>query len=186
MALSWEAGHDLPICSETPLENPHDLMTWSVSVSGILDRYHKVGTLLSTSLLLWPCILLSRAVADKMPCAPLLVKPLKIPEQFTSTSTSLSFSRTQYGFLGGSKHVPDRLDTGFDSLHRRREYLSCSRSATTLTEAQHVHQRLKRPIAQLPGPWISKWTGVIATYYWLTGQRANYIHRLHQQYGTHS
>ncbi|KXX81538.1 putative sterigmatocystin biosynthesis P450 monooxygenase STCB [Madurella mycetomatis] len=47
----------------------------------------------------------------------------------------------------------------------------------------HVYRTLKRPISQVPGPWVSKWTDIVVTYYWLTGRRAKYVHGLHQKYG---
>ncbi|GAB1315575.1 hypothetical protein MFIFM68171_05785 [Madurella fahalii] len=52
-----------------------------------------------------------------------------------------------------------------------------------LLAGYHVRRTLQHPIAQVSGPWISKWTDAVVTYYWLTGRRAKYVHSLHQKYG---
>jgi hypothetical protein len=50
---------------------------------------------------------------------------------------------------------------------------------------QHIFRTLRKPISKEPGPWISRWTGVVASYYFLTGKRPIYIHNLHQKYGNY-
>ncbi|KAI0394130.1 cytochrome P450 [Xylariaceae sp. FL0594] len=42
---------------------------------------------------------------------------------------------------------------------------------------------LRWPLSNVPGPWYSKFTGSVATYYWLTGQKPAYVHSLHLIYG---
>ncbi|KAF2875576.1 cytochrome protein [Massariosphaeria phaeospora] len=44
-------------------------------------------------------------------------------------------------------------------------------------------QRARSPLAALPGPWYSKWTSLELQYYFMRGQRAMYVERLHQKYG---
>ncbi|CRG91768.1 putative sterigmatocystin biosynthesis P450 monooxygenase STCB [Talaromyces islandicus] len=38
-------------------------------------------------------------------------------------------------------------------------------------------------LSAIPGPWLSKWTGALTTYYWFIGQRAQYVDSLHRRYG---
>ncbi|KIM95804.1 hypothetical protein OIDMADRAFT_45105 [Oidiodendron maius Zn] len=38
-------------------------------------------------------------------------------------------------------------------------------------------------LSSLPGPWISQYTDLVLKYHWVTGNRAHYVHRLHQKYG---
>ncbi|KAI9369047.1 cytochrome P450 [Aspergillus egyptiacus] len=38
-------------------------------------------------------------------------------------------------------------------------------------------------ISFLPGPWASKWTGLILQYHSMKGNKAKYIHDLHRKYG---
>lgn len=38
-------------------------------------------------------------------------------------------------------------------------------------------------MAHLPGPEISKWTGIVTIFYWFAGKKPNYVHSLHQKYG---
>ncbi|RWA10739.1 hypothetical protein EKO27_g4358 [Xylaria grammica] len=42
---------------------------------------------------------------------------------------------------------------------------------------------LNDPIANVPGPWYTKWTDLLAKYYWVTGRKPSYIHDLHHTYG---
>ncbi|OJJ03877.1 hypothetical protein ASPVEDRAFT_891036 [Aspergillus versicolor CBS 583.65] len=35
----------------------------------------------------------------------------------------------------------------------------------------------------LPGPWVSKWTGLILKYHAIKGNKAKYVHGLHRKYG---
>ncbi|KAJ5770903.1 uncharacterized protein N7511_002954 [Penicillium nucicola] len=46
-----------------------------------------------------------------------------------------------------------------------------------------IYQRLTNGTSHIPGPEISKWTGVIYTYYWMKGSAPMYIHQLHEEYG---
>ncbi|KAL4913920.1 cytochrome P450 [Aspergillus aurantiobrunneus] len=38
-------------------------------------------------------------------------------------------------------------------------------------------------LASVPGPKISKWTGIVLKYHWLIGNRMKYVHALHHRYG---
>ncbi|CAG7939869.1 unnamed protein product [Penicillium salamii] len=42
---------------------------------------------------------------------------------------------------------------------------------------------LKSPLSTIPGPAISKFSGIVLKYHWLTGNRMKYVHSLHHQYG---
>ncbi|KAL5348838.1 hypothetical protein ACLOAV_006261 [Pseudogymnoascus australis] len=39
------------------------------------------------------------------------------------------------------------------------------------------------PLAQLPGPWYTKWTSIVLKYNIIKGNRALYVHDLHNKYG---
>ncbi|KAI0551327.1 cytochrome P450 [Xylaria curta] len=39
------------------------------------------------------------------------------------------------------------------------------------------------PLSNVPGPWYTKWTGLVANYYWVVGQKPSYVHNLHLKYG---
>ncbi|KKK14137.1 hypothetical protein P175DRAFT_0512102 [Aspergillus ochraceoroseus IBT 24754] len=41
----------------------------------------------------------------------------------------------------------------------------------------------QNPLSSLPGPWISKYTEGLLTFYWLTARRTTYVDSLHKQYG---
>ncbi|KXL46389.1 hypothetical protein M433DRAFT_165487 [Acidomyces richmondensis BFW] len=49
--------------------------------------------------------------------------------------------------------------------------------------AWRVNRTLRSPLAHLPGPQISKWTNLRLKYAVLRGDRARYIHYLHEIYG---
>ncbi|TWU73690.1 hypothetical protein ED733_004748 [Metarhizium rileyi] len=42
---------------------------------------------------------------------------------------------------------------------------------------------LSNPTSKLPGPWYTKWTDLVANYQHIKGNKALYVHTLHQQYG---
>ncbi|KAF2183128.1 cytochrome protein [Zopfia rhizophila CBS 207.26] len=42
---------------------------------------------------------------------------------------------------------------------------------------------IRNTLSHIPGPRISKWTGLVLKYYSITGRRALYVHKLHQEYG---
>ncbi|KIW16435.1 hypothetical protein PV08_06487 [Exophiala spinifera] len=46
-----------------------------------------------------------------------------------------------------------------------------------------LYRAQRGPLAHLPGPEISKWTGVVMSYYWLTGRGVYYVAYLHDKYG---
>lgn len=44
-------------------------------------------------------------------------------------------------------------------------------------------QRARGPLARFPGPWYSLYTSKVLLFYWVQGERASYVERLHQVYG---
>ncbi|KAE8158759.1 cytochrome P450 [Aspergillus tamarii] len=38
------------------------------------------------------------------------------------------------------------------------------------------------PISMVPRPWLSRWTGAVAEYHWVMGNRPKYVHNLHKKY----
>ena len=46
-----------------------------------------------------------------------------------------------------------------------------------------LHKLLSSPLASLPGPWYTKFTGLLLKSNELRAQRRHYIHKLHQKYG---
>ncbi|KPI35287.1 putative sterigmatocystin biosynthesis monooxygenase STCB [Cyphellophora attinorum] len=46
-----------------------------------------------------------------------------------------------------------------------------------------IYRAQRGPLARLPGPEISKWTGAVMIYHWLTGQGVDYVAHLHDKYG---
>ncbi|KAI9368731.1 cytochrome P450 [Aspergillus egyptiacus] len=55
--------------------------------------------------------------------------------------------------------------------------------ATGLIATIVLVQRLRSPIAKLPGPWYTKFTSLILKYHEFTSNRRLYIHNLHKRYG---
>lgn len=47
----------------------------------------------------------------------------------------------------------------------------------------HVWRTLSSPLAKVPGPFYSNFTGLVLKVYWLAGKRATYVHDLHKKYG---
>ncbi|CAG9980940.1 unnamed protein product [Clonostachys byssicola] len=62
-------------------------------------------------------------------------------------------------------------------------YSNLSVSVFIFAAFLYVAHVLRRPTSKVPGPWYSKWTGIVLQYHWLRGQRTYYIHSLHQRYG---
>ncbi|KAL4878214.1 cytochrome P450 [Aspergillus karnatakaensis] len=56
--------------------------------------------------------------------------------------------------------------------------------ATGFLVAIFFAQRLRSPIAKLPGPWHTTFTSLVLKYHEFTSNRRIYIHNLHKQYGT--
>ncbi|RDA93661.1 hypothetical protein CP533_4885 [Ophiocordyceps camponoti-saundersi (nom. inval.)] len=48
---------------------------------------------------------------------------------------------------------------------------------------QKTYRVLRSPTSKIPGPSISKWTGLVLKYQALRGRRCHYVHELHKQYG---
>jgi cytochrome P450 len=46
-----------------------------------------------------------------------------------------------------------------------------------------LYNGLKHPLANVPGPWHTRWTDWVYTYHNLRGAAPLYIHALHQKYG---
>ncbi|OQD87454.1 hypothetical protein PENSOL_c077G04033 [Penicillium solitum] len=46
-----------------------------------------------------------------------------------------------------------------------------------------IYNRVSSPLAQIPGPAISKWTDLVYIHYWFAGKAPNYVHGLHENYG---
>lgn len=53
-----------------------------------------------------------------------------------------------------------------------------------LTETQALRKGFYGPLHAIPGPWHSRFTNAVLKYKTLIGQRAFYVHELHQQYGS--
>jgi hypothetical protein len=53
----------------------------------------------------------------------------------------------------------------------------------TNNEQRMIYSAQRGPLARLPGPEISKWTGWILTYHWLAGSSVYYVASLHEKYG---
>ncbi|PSN68078.1 cytochrome protein [Corynespora cassiicola Philippines] len=47
-----------------------------------------------------------------------------------------------------------------------------------------LYRRWKSPLASAPGPWYTKWTSLVLSYHWLSGNRAHHVERLHKKYGS--
>ncbi|PHH85161.1 hypothetical protein CDD83_823 [Cordyceps sp. RAO-2017] len=48
----------------------------------------------------------------------------------------------------------------------------------------NAHRVYRSPVSKVPGPWLSKWTGIALLYHWLRGRRCQYVHSLHAKYGS--
>ncbi|KAL4783908.1 cytochrome P450 [Aspergillus varians] len=55
--------------------------------------------------------------------------------------------------------------------------------ATGLIITVFLIQRLRSPVAKLPGPWYTAFTSLVLKYHEFTSNRRLYIHNLHQKYG---
>ncbi|KAJ1336100.1 azaphilone biosynthesis cytochrome P450 monooxygenase [Microdochium nivale] len=42
---------------------------------------------------------------------------------------------------------------------------------------------LTNPLKNIPGPWYSLWTDLVLKYYVIRGEKARYVHALHEKYG---
>lgn len=57
-------------------------------------------------------------------------------------------------------------------------------TAIAIAGLGYVWSTLSSPLAKVPGPFYSNFTGDVLKFYWLTGKRASYVHRLHKKYGS--
>ncbi|PYH73427.1 cytochrome P450 [Aspergillus vadensis CBS 113365] len=48
---------------------------------------------------------------------------------------------------------------------------------------KYFYEGLINPLSHIPGPYLSRWTNLKVSYYWLAGKRASYVDELHKQYG---
>ncbi|KAI1656562.1 putative cytochrome P450 [Daldinia decipiens] len=48
----------------------------------------------------------------------------------------------------------------------------------------YIYTILSSPLARIPGPWYTLWTETILKYKVVTGQRPQWVHSLHEKYGT--
>lgn len=71
------------------------------------------------------------------------------------------------------------LDT---SLNEYRLYIVLT--AVAVAGLAHVWRLLSSPLAKVPGPFYSNFTGNVLKFYWLAGKRASYVHALHKKYGS--
>lgn len=58
------------------------------------------------------------------------------------------------------------------------------RELIKLTGIQVLRKGFHGPLHAIPGPWYSRFTNIVLKYKTLTGQRAFYVHDLHQRYGS--
>lgn len=49
--------------------------------------------------------------------------------------------------------------------------------------AWFVSSILTDPLSKVPGPVYTRWTDLVAKYYWITGNKPAYVHSLHLKYG---
>ena len=56
---------------------------------------------------------------------------------------------------------------------------------SVLCIARFLYGVYQAPYWSLPGPWHTKFTGLMSVYYELTGRLPSWVHALHEQYGKH-
>lgn len=44
---------------------------------------------------------------------------------------------------------------------------------------------ITNPLKNIPGPWYSLWTDLVLKYHVIRGEKARYVHALHEKYGTY-
>ncbi|CAG7918753.1 unnamed protein product [Penicillium olsonii] len=52
-----------------------------------------------------------------------------------------------------------------------------------VTSLAVLYRAWNDPLSRVPGPWISRWTGILDTFYYVRGYRHEYVHSLHLKYG---
>ncbi|KAK3936112.1 cytochrome P450 [Diplogelasinospora grovesii] len=62
-------------------------------------------------------------------------------------------------------------------------YLYGAAAGLLFVMATAIYSILKSPLSHVPGPWYTRYTGLVLAYHWLNGSRCEYIHQLHQKYG---
>lgn len=68
------------------------------------------------------------------------------------------------------------------SLNEYRLYIFLA--AVAAAGLAHVWRLLASPLAKVPGPFYSNFTGNVLKFYWLAGKRASYVYALHKKYGS--
>lgn len=68
-------------------------------------------------------------------------------------------------------------------LNPKLDYGTIAVAALALGLVAYVYRTLTNPLAKIPGPWYSKWTGLVLQKHWLSANRAKYVHELHEEYG---
>lgn len=63
------------------------------------------------------------------------------------------------------------------------KFYICNGNARVDLRFETLIQRARSPLASVPGPWYTQWTSKVLLSYWLRGERASYVERLHQEYG---
>ncbi|KAJ1299711.1 hypothetical protein OPQ81_005037 [Rhizoctonia solani] len=72
-------------------------------------------------------------------------------------------------------------DILFATLSEPNRYLSLG--VLGLAVLAYVYSTFSTPLARVPGPWYTLFTGQVLKYYGIAGKRAKYIHELHKKYG---
>lgn len=57
-------------------------------------------------------------------------------------------------------------------------------SFSSLTDQKYVVHVLRKSVSRVPGPWYTRWTDVGLRYTTFYGRRGQYVHQLHEKYGT--
>ncbi|KAF3760962.1 cytochrome P450 [Cryphonectria parasitica EP155] len=72
-------------------------------------------------------------------------------------------------------------DILFTSISEQNRYLALG--ILGLAVLAYVYSAFSTPLAKVPGPWYSLFTGQVLKYYGVAGKRAKYVHDLHEKYG---
>lgn len=73
-------------------------------------------------------------------------------------------------------------------FHRIVEFLPLWHIASALLVAvliASLYRSYTNPLAKIPGPPLSAWTGIVEKYHYVRGHRHLYVHSLHEKYGSY-
>lgn len=56
-------------------------------------------------------------------------------------------------------------------------------AALVIAALGYVYKLLSSPLAKIPGPFYSIFTGKVLEYQWIIGNRPKYVENLHHKYG---